>query len=73
LSCSPAQSFNKVIYKPDVHSPDTFQVIVEDSVVYKKWKDGDKTIPLTDIVDSFQVFHSDQGTQGLLGQASKQQ
>ncbi|OBZ70037.1 hypothetical protein A0H81_09841 [Grifola frondosa] len=31
------------------------------------------TIPLTDVVDSFKVFFSNQGSQGLLGQASKQQ
>ncbi|KAF5358918.1 hypothetical protein D9758_004862 [Tetrapyrgos nigripes] len=34
---------------------------------------ADTSIPLVDVVDSFSVFHSDQGSQGRLGQASKQQ
>lgn len=40
---------------------------------YKKWKAGDTTIPLADVVDSFQVFHTGQGTQGIMGHPSKQQ
>lgn len=40
---------------------------------YLKWKAGDTTIPLTDVVDSFQVFHTGQGAQGIMGHPSKQQ
>ncbi|SCZ90784.1 BZ3500_MvSof-1268-A1-R1_Chr1-3g02247 [Microbotryum saponariae] len=39
----------------------------------KKWVAGDKTIPLVDIVDSFDVFHTGQGSQGLLQRPSKQE
>ena len=40
---------------------------------YQKWIKGDKTIPLADVVDSFDVFHTGQGSQGIMGRASKQQ
>ncbi|KAG6817882.1 hypothetical protein H0H87_001714 [Tephrocybe sp. NHM501043] len=33
----------------------------------------DTSIPLAEVVDSFSVYHSTQGHQGRLGQASKQQ
>ncbi|SCV68701.1 BQ2448_822 [Microbotryum intermedium] len=39
----------------------------------KKWAAGDKTIPLVDIVDSFDVFHTGQGSQGLMQRPSKQE
>ncbi|KAF9266347.1 DUF1960-domain-containing protein [Marasmius fiardii PR-910] len=42
-------------------------------IQYKKWKAGDTTIAIAEVVDSFSVFHSNQGAQGILGQASKQQ
>ena len=32
-----------------------------------------RTIPLVEIVDSFDVFHTGQGSQGLLERASKQE
>ncbi|KAJ7180396.1 ribosome maturation protein [Mycena crocata] len=63
---------SKVIYKPDSQSTEEFTVIVN-SEEYKKWKDGGLTIPLADVVDSFQVFHSTQGAQGVLGKPSNQQ
>ncbi|KAF7352533.1 SBDS domain-containing protein [Mycena venus] len=67
---------SKVIYKPDSQSTEEFTVIVN-SDEYKKWKDGDRftlcTIPLAEVVDSFQVFWSAQGAQGVLGKPSNQQ
>ena len=33
----------------------------------------DRTIPLTEVVDAFEVFHTGQGAQGLMGKTSKQQ
>ncbi|KAH7887521.1 ribosome maturation protein [Phlebopus sp. FC_14] len=62
----------KVVYKPDSQSTDEFIAIVN-PVEYKKWKAGGDTIPLTEVVDSFEVFHSGQGAQGYLGRPSKQQ
>ncbi|CAO1625410.1 unnamed protein product [Jaminaea pallidilutea] len=67
------KSFHKVVYKADIHSTDLYQVIVADGPTYDKWKGGDKTIPLTDVVDSFQIFHTGQGAQGIMGHPSKQQ
>jgi ribosome maturation protein Sdo1 len=31
------------------------------------------TIPLADVVDAFEIFHTGQGTQGIMGTPSKQQ
>ncbi|OCH96017.1 DUF1960-domain-containing protein [Obba rivulosa] len=62
----------KVIYKPDPNQHDEYTVIVNDSE-YKRWKEGGTTIPLTEVVDSFEVLHSTQGSQGILGRPSKQQ
>lgn len=74
LTPSPTpQSFHKVVYKADIHSTDLYQVIIADADTYKKWKAGDKTIPLADVVDSFQIFHTGQGAQGIMGHPSKQQ
>jgi ribosome maturation protein Sdo1 len=66
------KALTKVIYKPDTQSTDEYMVIV-DPDEYKKWKNGDTTIPLAQVVDSFSTFHSTQGTQGILGKPSKQQ
>ncbi|KAK7061979.1 SBDS domain-containing protein [Favolaschia claudopus] len=65
---------SKVIYKPDSQSTEEFTCIVN-SEEYKKWKDGGEifTIPLAEVVDSFQVFVSTQGAQGVLGKPSHQQ
>ena len=48
-------------------------VVIEDNDALKQWKGGDKTIPLVNIVGSFDVFHSGQGSQGVLGRPSKQE
>uniref|UniRef100_A0A0W0GAN9 Ribosome maturation protein SDO1/SBDS N-terminal domain-containing protein n=1 Tax=Moniliophthora roreri TaxID=221103 RepID=A0A0W0GAN9_MONRR len=41
--------------------------------IMANWFLSDTTIPLADVVDSFQIFHSNQGNQGILRHASKQQ
>lgn len=66
------RALTKVVYKPDSQSTDEFTVIVNPAE-FKKWKEGDTTIALTEVVDSFQVFFSNQGAQGILGTPSKQQ
>ncbi|PWZ00433.1 DUF1960-domain-containing protein [Testicularia cyperi] len=65
------KSFHKVVYKPDSQSTDEFMVIVN-AEEYQKWIKGDKSIPLADVVDSFDVFHTGQGAQGIMGRPSKQ-
>jgi len=67
-----AKTITKVIYKPDSQSTEEYTVLVNPEE-FKKWKNGDTTIPLADVVDSFEVFHSSQGAQGLLGKPSNQQ
>jgi len=63
---------SKVIYKPDSQSTEEYTVIVN-SDEFKKWKDGDTSIALALVVESFDVFVSTQGAQGHLGKASNQQ
>ena len=48
-------------------------VIVVDEEMYQKYAAGDKSLPLTSIVDSFSVFKFDKpcSKQGPLGQPSK--
>lgn len=65
------KTFHKVVFKPDSQSTDEFMVIVN-AEEYKKWIKGDKTIPLADVVDSFDVFHTGTGAQGIMGRPSKQ-
>ncbi|GAA5831848.1 hypothetical protein JCM11251_003908 [Rhodosporidiobolus azoricus] len=67
------KSFHKVVYKPDSMSTDEFIVILGDVAAAEKWRGGDRTIPLVEIVDSFDVFHTGQGSQGLLARPSKQE
>ncbi|KAL6305780.1 DUF1960-domain-containing protein [Sparassis latifolia] len=55
------KSLTKVVYKPDTQSTDQFIIIVNPAE-YHRWKAG-----------AFQVFFSNQGSQGILGQASRQQ
>ncbi|TFK99119.1 DUF1960-domain-containing protein [Pterulicium gracile] len=71
------KSLSKVVFKPDTQSTNEYIVIVN-SEEFKKWKEGvplfpDTSIPLAEVVDSFGVFHSGQGSQGLLGQVSNQE
>ncbi|TFK68178.1 DUF1960-domain-containing protein [Pluteus cervinus] len=66
------KALTKVIFKPSTQSTDEFTIIVNPEE-YKRWKDGGESIPLAEVVDSFEVFFSSQGAQGLLGRPSKQQ
>ncbi|KAI0832650.1 DUF1960-domain-containing protein [Trametes gibbosa] len=66
------RELTKVVYRASTESTEDYFVIVNPGE-YKKWKEGDTTIPLTEVVDSFQVFWSNQGAQGLLGTPSNQQ
>ncbi|SHO79273.1 Uncharacterized protein MSYG_3623 [Malassezia sympodialis ATCC 42132] len=63
---------SKVIYKNDPMSTDEYIVLVNPET-YVSWRSGDKTIPLADVVDTFQIFSSGQGSQGIMGQLSKQE
>ncbi|KAJ3864952.1 ribosome maturation protein [Lentinula novae-zelandiae] len=67
-----ARELTKVVYKPDPQKSEEYIIIVNPTD-YKKWSEGDTSIPLAEVVDSFHVFYSTSGNQGLLGQASKQQ
>ncbi|BGP28989.1 hypothetical protein JCM10296v2_000725 [Rhodotorula toruloides] len=58
-------SFHKAVYKPDSMSTDEFIIIVGDL--------AGASIPLVEVVDSFDVFHTGQGSQGVLSRASKQE
>jgi len=66
------RTVHKVVYKPDSQSTDEYIAIINPTE-YKKWKEGDTTIPISDVVDSFQIFHTGQGSQGILGKVSNQQ
>ncbi|KAI3623551.1 hypothetical protein GLX27_004342 [Malassezia furfur] len=66
------ETLSEVVYKPDSQSTDEFIVIVNPDA-YQSWSSGNRTIPLADVVDSFHIYHSGQGSQGILGQVSKQQ
>ncbi|KAF9448231.1 FYSH domain-containing protein [Macrolepiota fuliginosa MF-IS2] len=61
-----------VVYKPNPQSTDEYLVYV-DPVQYRKWKDGGQSIPLVDVIDSWSIYHTGQGTQGLQKQPSNQQ
>ncbi|KAK4058170.1 hypothetical protein OIO90_000909 [Microbotryomycetes sp. JL221] len=54
-------------------STDEYIIIIDDESAAQKWIGGDKTIPLVEIVSSFDVFHSGQGAQGMLQRPSKQE
>ncbi|TFY52582.1 hypothetical protein EVJ58_g9933 [Rhodofomes roseus] len=62
----------KVVFQPERESSNEY-VIVVNPEEYHKWKEGDTTIPLVDVVDSFQVLWSNQGNQGILSTPSRQQ
>ncbi|GAA5836007.1 hypothetical protein JCM3766R1_005126 [Sporobolomyces carnicolor] len=67
-----AWDMEKVVYKPDSMSTEEYIVILQDADLANKWIAGDRTIPLVDIVDSFDVFTTGQGAQGILERPSKQ-
>ncbi|KAG8981726.1 hypothetical protein FRB90_007054 [Tulasnella sp. 427] len=62
----------KVVYKPDSQSTDEYMAIVNGEE-YQKWLEVSLSIPLALVVDSYDIFHSGQGAQGILGKASKQE
>ncbi|KAH7105606.1 DUF1960-domain-containing protein [Auriculariales sp. MPI-PUGE-AT-0066] len=67
------KSIHRVIYKPDSQSTNEYTVIV-DADEYKKWQEVlSRSVALALVVDSFEVFFSNQGSQGVLGKPSKQQ
>ncbi|BGP12887.1 hypothetical protein JCM10213_005160 [Rhodosporidiobolus nylandii] len=66
------KSYHKAVYKPDSQSTDEYIVILGDVDAANKWIAGDHTIPLVEIVDSFDIFHTGQGSQGILARPSKQ-
>ncbi|KAI0720345.1 ribosome maturation protein [Cerioporus squamosus] len=66
------RELTKIVYRPSAESTEDFIIIVNPAE-YKRWKEGGTTIPLTEVVDSFEIFWSNQGAQGLLGRPSKQQ
>ncbi|KAG9040089.1 hypothetical protein FRB95_000018 [Tulasnella sp. JGI-2019a] len=55
---------SKVIYKPDSQSTDEYMVVV-DSAEYKKWKDGDTSIPLA-LVVGCKIFRTSPNSTNLL-------
>ncbi|KAJ1308901.1 hypothetical protein OPQ81_004587 [Rhizoctonia solani] len=61
-----------VIYKPSTQNTEEYMIVVNPEE-YKKYKDGDTSVALALIVDSFAVFHSSTGHTGQWGKASKQQ
>ncbi|KAI0772146.1 ribosome maturation protein [Trametes elegans] len=71
------RELTKIVFKPSPESSEDYIVIVNPAE-YKRWKEGGTratvlSIPLTEVVDSFQVLWSNQGAQGLLGTPSNQQ
>ncbi|KAF7290932.1 SBDS domain-containing protein [Mycena chlorophos] len=80
---------SKVIYKPDSQSTEEYTVIVNTDEFKKwkaggtqvnamaarvpTISDSRRSLPLAEVVDSFQVFVSSQGAQGVLGKPSNQQ
>ncbi|KAG8810306.1 hypothetical protein FRC18_004124 [Serendipita sp. 400] len=62
----------KLIYKPDTQSTEEYIMFVNHEE-FEKYSGGDKSIPIVEVVDSYDVFVSSQGNQGVLGKASNQQ
>lgn len=61
---------HKLFYKG---TDNDFVIFVDDPSLYEKYKKGDTTIPLIDIVSVFKVFINRQGgVDGILDEASKQ-
>ncbi|EAU83968.1 hypothetical protein CC1G_09850 [Coprinopsis cinerea okayama7 len=66
------KSSTRVIYKQDSQATEEFIVMV-DPDQYSKWKNGDTSVPLAQVVETFKIYFSNQGGQGLLTTASNQQ
>ena len=52
--------------------PATMVVMVEEDA-FRKYKKDSSSIPLTEVVDSFDIFKFDDGKSGRLGRPSKQE
>lgn len=60
---------HKIFYKGNEHD---FVIFTEDPEAIKKYKAGDKTVPLSDIVSVYKVFiNRTGGVEGVLDEASK--
>lgn len=60
---------HKIFYKGKEHS---FVIFTENPEEIRKYKNGDKTVPLIDILSIYKVFVNRQGgVEGLLDEASK--
>ncbi|KAJ9110700.1 hypothetical protein QFC19_001529 [Naganishia cerealis] len=57
------KEINIVVLKPVPQSTKEYMVIINPDE-YKKWKGGDKTIPLVQVVDGMLLFSSETGSQG---------
>ncbi|WBW71988.1 SBDS family protein Rtc3 [Schizosaccharomyces osmophilus] len=66
MSSGPANQ-TRVFYQTDAAS---FVIIAASQNDVNNWR-SDKTIPLTQVVDSFQVFSLNKGSEGELSKASK--
>ncbi|CAK9439617.1 uncharacterized protein LODBEIA_P37170 [Lodderomyces beijingensis] len=61
---------HKIFYKG---VDNDFVIFVDDPALFEKYKNGDTTIPIIDIVSIFKVFINRQGgAEGILDEASKQ-
>lgn len=62
---------HRIFYKGDEAD---FVIFIEDTDLVEKYKKGDTTIPLIDIVGIYKVFINRQGgNEGVLDEASKQE
>ncbi|PPQ65375.1 hypothetical protein CVT24_011485 [Panaeolus cyanescens] len=81
-----APTLTKVIFKPDTQSSEEYFAIVNPQETRKyqclaltlENSQADvlffhSSIPLANVVESFEIFHSGTGSQGLYGRPSKQQ
>eukprot|EP00892_Ulva_mutabilis_P000762 jgi/Ulvmu1/10687/UM067_0013.1 len=57
---------SKVHYKA---SESDFVVFIADTEALQKWK-SDKSVPLVEVVQSFQIFTTEHGAQGIMSHAS---
>uniref|UniRef100_A0A1D1ZBD3 SDO1-like protein C21C3.19 n=1 Tax=Anthurium amnicola TaxID=1678845 RepID=A0A1D1ZBD3_9ARAE len=64
-----AQDETRVIYKPKNSREEFFVFVYPEEVM--KWR-KDKSIPLTEVVQTFDVFENARGSEGKSGRPSKQ-
>ncbi|GJE84233.1 SBDS domain-containing protein [Phanerochaete sordida] len=66
------KALTKVTFKPSTQSTDEFTIIVN-AEEFKQYQNEPSSVRVLDVVDSTDVFFSNQGSQGILGKPSKQQ